>query len=150
MDLPDNNLTQQQLAMIVEYHERMLDELGTEKFFTHLAEQLSRLAGHRPAWSWRYVQSVTAGTLGPSKAFTLAVEAYGATMDDAPAMMAYTVQVTVLARPGTIPENGTLVLGEAKPCAFPGCRVIFVPRVPWQKYCSLELHLRAQKEKREL
>src|SRR5512139_467965 len=137
MDIPDSDLTQQQLSMIVEYHEAMLAELGTEKFFTHLAGQLSALAQRRPAWGWRYVQSVTSGTLRASRAFTLAVEAYGATLDDAPAVITYTVQVTVLARPGALPENGALVLGEAKPCAWPGCRVIFVPRVPWQRYCSL-------------
>jgi len=75
------------------------------------------------------------------------VQAYGATLDDAPVMTTYTVQVTVLARPGAL-IDGTLVLGEAKACAWPGCPVVFVPRVPWQKYCSLELHMRAERKGR--
>ena len=128
-DSSDMFLTRQLLSDIVEYHDELRGTLGTVKFYAHLAEQLSRLAGHKPAWSWRYVQGVHRGTIGPSEAFQRATAAYGATLDDAPAATTYTVQVTVLARPGAIPENGTLVLGEAKPCAWPGCRVIFVPRV---------------------
>lgn len=149
MNLSDALLTKTQLNMIVEFHQALLDTMGTQEFYTHLAEQLSRLA-HRGAkpWSWRYVQSVKSGTLEPSEAFALAVDSYGATLDDVPAVLTYTVQVQVLARPGAIPP-GTLILSEARSCAWPNCRVIFVPRVPWQVYCSRELHMQAERSNRK-
>ena len=59
----------------------------------------------------------------------------------------YTVTVQVLARPGAVPA-GSLVLGEARQCVWPGCRVRFVPRVPWQRYCDLRLHEAAEREQR--
>ena len=145
--MDNSHLTRRLLSEIVEYQDDLRQRLGKVKFYTHLGVQLSRLAGHKPAWTWRYVQGVHSGTLEPSEAFALAVQAYGATLDDAPAMVTYTVQVTVLARPGAL-IDGTLVLGEAKPCAWPGCPVVFVPRVPWQKYCSLELHMQAERKAR--
>jgi hypothetical protein len=132
--------------MIMEYQSDLIERLGLSGYRDHLAEQLSALAGHRPPWTGRYIQSVAAGTLAPSAAFALAIDAYGASLDDTPLLVAYTVPVTVYARPGQIPP-GSLVLADARPCAWPGCNVVFVKRVPWQKYCCADLHRQAERGK---
>jgi hypothetical protein len=150
MNHPDTNLTQQSLNLIMEYQQDLIDRLGLAPYREHLAEQLSKIAGHTPPWTGRYVQSVAAGTLAPSAAFALAVDSYGASLDDVPTLVSYTVTVQVLARPGAV-VPGSIVLSESRPCAHPGCPTIFVPRVPWQKICNAELHRqadRARKSKR--
>jgi hypothetical protein len=147
MSHSDPVLTQQSLNLIMEYQQDLIDRLGLAPYREHLAEQLSKIAGHTPPWTGRYVQSVAAGTLAPSAAFGLAIEAYGAGMDDTPIMVAYTVTVQVLARPGAV-IPGSIVLSESRPCAYPGCPTVFVPRVPWQKICNAELHRQAERAQR--
>jgi hypothetical protein len=148
MDEKEATEVREQLSMVMEWFEGKREELGTVRFFEMLAQKLSGLAQKKPAWGWRYVQGVHAGSIGPSAAFAMAVRALGATLDDAPVMLTYTVEVRVLARPGTVP-SGALVLGEARPCQWKGCRVLFVPKVPWQKYCSYALHVQAERECRQ-
>ena len=150
MSHSDPNLTQQSLNLIMEYQQDLIDRLGLAPYREHLAEQLSKIAGHTPPWTGRYVQSVAAGTLAPSAAFALAVDSYGASLDDVPTLVSYTVTVQILARPGAV-VPGSIVLSESCPCEWPGCHTIFVPRVPWQRYCNAELHRqadRARKSKR--
>jgi hypothetical protein len=102
--------------------------------YTDLADRLSTLARKEPGWSWRYVQSVHAGSMEPSKKFARAVELLVAAVDGLPAFIAETEAVTVYARPGSVRANA-VVIGESKTCAYPGCTIHFIPRVPWQKYC---------------
>jgi hypothetical protein len=147
MPKPDAILTQQLLQSIIEYQDDLLTRLGPGPYHAHLAEQLSRIADHTPPWTGRYVQSVVSGTLAPSAAFALAVDAYGASLEDVPALITYTVTVQVLARPGAV-HPGSIVLSESRPCEWTGCHTIFVPRVPWQKYCNAELHRQAERSKR--
>lgn len=141
---PDARLTQSSLAAIFDYQQDLIDRLGLAPYRDHLAAQLSDIAGHRPPWTGRYVQSVVAGTLAPSAAFALAVDAFGASLDDVPTLVSYTVQVQVFARPGAL-LPGSIVLSQSCACAWPGCRTIFVPRVPWQKYCNADLHRQAER-----
>lgn len=103
--------------------------------YEDLAVRLSKLAGRNGnAWSWRYVQSVHAGSVAPSKKFARAVEVLAAEVDGLPAFIADTEPVTVHARRGTVRTN-SIVLGLSKPCANPRCTVHFIGIVPWQKYC---------------
>jgi hypothetical protein len=134
----------QSLLEIVDYYSDLRARLGNVKFYDHLAGQLSKIASRPKPWTWRYVQGVQAGTVEPSPAFSRAVNALGAAIDDVPAILAYTVTVQVYARPGAVPP-GAIVLAEARACAWPGCQVIFVPTVPNQKYCSKRLHLEAKR-----
>lgn len=148
MDKPDANLTKQSLELIIEYQADLLERLGPGPYHLHLAEQLSAIAGISKPWTGRYVQSVAAGTLAPSSTFALAVDAYGASMDGMPTLVAYTVTVQVFARPGAV-IPGSIVLSESKPCKWPGCTTVFVPRVPWQIYCNADLHRQAERSKRK-
>lgn len=148
MEAEKANFTRQGLSLLVEWFESQHGDLGKVKFYEMLAEKLSRVVGQEPAWTWRYVQGVHKGSIDPGAKLHAAVMALGAMLDDVPVQVAYTMQVQVLARPGAI-QPGSLVLSESRPCQWPGCRVSFVPRVPWQKYCSQELHLAAEREKRQ-
>ena len=51
--MPENNapevVTRRLLSEIVEYEDGLRQRLGKMKFYTHLAKQLSNLAGHKPA-----------------------------------------------------------------------------------------------------
>lgn len=123
------------LGEVIRHYDGDRERLGTAMaFYSLLANELSRAVGKEPSWTWRYVQGVAARTIKPSPLFGSAVYALGAALDDVPAPLAYVQQIGVLARPGEVLE-GSLILGTSKKCEFPGCRVWFVPNVPWRKYC---------------
>ncbi len=137
MDAEEAKIIRDMLSLVVEYFDELRGDLGTVAFYDMLARKLSRIVRKEPAWTWRYVQGVHAGSIGPSKLFASAVNAVGAVLDEVPAALSYTVEVRVLAPPGLV-QAGSLLLGTSRECARPGCRVVFVPRVPWGKYCSSE------------
>jgi len=147
MDESEAKYIREGLSLLVEYFEAMRAELGTVSFYEMLARKLSRVVRKEPAWTWRYAQGVHAGSILPSKLFASAVNAMGAVLDEVPAALIYTVEVRIFAPPGKV-QPGSLVLGSSKVCARPGCRVMFVPRVPWQKYHETECCVMAQKDER--
>ena len=115
------------------------------KFWENIAVKLSRIVGKSKPWDWRYPAQVFTGQTKPSPKFAAAVMALGAALDEVPVSMAYTIQVSVFAKPGTV-DPGALILGESKACARPGCKVLIVPNVPWRKYCSDECRRKATEE----
>jgi hypothetical protein len=147
-DEVDCDLAREMLSSVVEFFDEKQGELGTVKFYEMLSAKLSRVARREQPWTWRYAQGVHRGTIKPSKAFADAVLALGAALDEVSgAALAYTVEVRVYARPGAV-QNNSLVLGESKMCARSGCRVSFVPNVPWRKYCSADCGAMAMEEMR--
>lgn len=106
---------------------------GKVDVYSRLAVSLARMIGHSP-WTWRYVQSVLAGTEKPSPDFVRAVELLAGEFDGMPKEFTWAVPVTVHAQAGAV-KSGALVLGKSKLCERDGCLVHFVPVVPWQKYC---------------
>ena len=108
-------------------------EDGTKlEIWEDIAIRLSKLAGKKPAWGWRYVSSVASETIEPSRKFIHAVELLTQQLDGTPVDMADAIKVEIYARHV---QPGSLVLGESKGCSEPGCLIRFVPIVPWQKYC---------------
>lgn len=114
--------------------EQILEHADHKELYTDMAERLSKIARKDPAWSWRYVQSVSAGTVEPSKRFSKAVDTLAVTFDGMPATFARSSPVTVYAETGTVTE-GALVMASSRRCANPTCTVVFVPNVPWRKLC---------------
>lgn len=145
MDELEIKIVRDLLSTVVEYFDEMRASMGTVEFYDMLARKLSRIVRKDPAWTWRYVQGVHAGSIGPSKVFASAVYAFGAVLDEVPAALTYTVEIRVLAPPGNV-KPGSLLLGKSKQCERPGCRVIFVPNVPWRRYCSTECCVMANNE----
>lgn len=115
--------------------EELRGRVGAVEFYTVMADRLSGLVGKKPVWTWRYVQGVEKGTIGASQVFGEAVRRMGEELDGRRAELTGYGPVRVLARAGEVAE-GAVVLGSSKVCAGSGCQVVFVPRVPWQKYCS--------------
>lgn len=110
----------------------------TMRAFEILATDLSKIAKKQPPWKRKYVHSVYHGWVIPSPLFTWAVSALAQAMDGAPAGVAGSVWVKVLASPD-IPE-GVLIPASAKAvkCARPGCPVQFIKTHPNQKYHDKE------------
>lgn len=125
------------LAGVLGEFEELRGKVGVVDFYTVMAERLSGLVGKRPVWTWRYVQGVEKGTIGASQAFGEAVRRLGEELDGRKAELTGYGPVRVLARAGEVAE-GAVVLGSSKVCAGSGCQVVFVPRVPWQRFCSAE------------
>lgn len=114
----------------------MVDYSDHKDKYSDMAARLSKIARKDPAWSWRYIQSVAAGTVEPSRKLGRAVDALAVTFDSVPVPFATSSPVTVYAETGTI-ANGALVMAGSKRCASPSCTVIFVPNVPWRKLCPV-------------
>jgi hypothetical protein len=104
-----------------------------------IAYKLSRVAGEKKTarpWTWRYLRSVLNETVEPSQLLVDTMLKLGALVDGAPkeAVLGERVQVLALGKVSA----GAVVLGDSKRCGNPGCRVEFVPKVPWQKCHSAE------------
>ncbi len=97
-----------------------------------IADRLSQVArkDKRP-WTWRYLRSVLSGTVEPSQLLVDTMMRLGALVDGAPVEAVQGERVTVLAL-GKV-AAGAVVLADSIQCGNPACRVVFVPRVPWQK-----------------
>ena len=132
--LAQNGLAHSGLAEITAHFADLRAELGTVRFYEMLAVKLCGAIGRKKVWTWRYVQGVEKGSIQASREFERAVVAVGMALDGAPVETRGTVAVGVFAEPGAVLE-GSLILGKTQICAWPGCGVKFVPRVPWQKYC---------------
>jgi hypothetical protein len=111
-----------------------LDLERTVAGYTDLARRLSAVVDKSPAWGWRYISSIVAGTVAPSPRMTRAVELLCAAVDDTPVALADVEPIEVLARIGQV-QPGALLLGAQKQCMHPGCKIKFIPTVPWGKYC---------------
>lgn len=112
-----------------------------------IADKLSQVAGKDPPWGWRYLRNLLNGKIEASEKMGNAVMALGATLDGVPVLVARGHPVQVLAVGEVKP--GSVVLGSSRACARPGCMVHFVPRVPWQKWCSKECKHRDHREHRD-
>src|SRR5689334_15616313 len=91
-------LVQSNLGQLV----TVFDKSSKVETYTELAEKLSAVIHKENPWSWRYVQSVHAGSVAPSEKFTHAVEILVSDLDGFPAFIAETEPVTVYARPGAL------------------------------------------------
>lgn len=100
------------------------------------AQRLSDVARKDPPWTYRYIDGVLKGTMKASPALLDAIMRLGALIDGAPVEVAKSTQVVVMAA-GTV-APGALILADSRRCANPGCRIEFVPRVPWQRCHSSE------------
>ena len=128
------------LSSVIEelgYEIRILDDGGKRVAVSDLEDVaigLSQLVGKVPAWGWRYLQGVLNGSIGASVKLVQAIMEWGAVLDGQPAVLANTVDASVRAREGQL-HPGAVVLAGSTRCGHQGCKVAFVPRVPWQFYC---------------
>lgn len=139
----DPKIVRDLLSSIIEYFEAARPGLGNVALYELVTLKLNRIAQEK--WGWRYIQGVHAGTIKASRKMYQAVQALGAVLDEVPMCGAYTIQVVVYARPDSV-EPGAIILGQSQNCARIGCPVVFVPNVPWRRYCSPECSSLAHRE----
>jgi hypothetical protein len=132
------------LELIIALLRQSIAYEDNKDLYEDIARRLSTIADKEPMWSWRYVQSVVSGTVQASKKFAHAVEIMAVTMDDTSVTFAKSEPVNVYAEEGTI-APGSFVMGASMHCATPTCKVVFVPVVPWGKYCPLCREARKKK-----
>ena len=113
--------------------------------YARIADRLSKIAYKTRPWTGSYVQSVIAGTVQPGAVFCHAVELLAASIDGTPPEFAEAEPVTVHANPANV-QAGALVLGCSIQCAHPPCTVIFIPVVPWGKYCPAHRDPKSRKD----
>lgn len=97
-----------------------------------VAQLLSDVASKSPPWTRSYMHHALNGRQG-SKRLYQAIITLGAQLDGHTVILANVEKIEVLARPGQLHPQ-SIILADAIRCQ--GCRIAFVPRVPWQKYCS--------------
>lgn len=129
--MPSLENAPQILLSIIEHFTPNLNGAAVEV----VAGKLNAIDGSA-TWSRRYVLSVANGTLKPSRRLARAIAALAATLDDVPVELARAETIEISAAPGAI-RKGAYVLGTSKVCERPGCGVIFVPNVPWRRYCGM-------------
>ena len=76
----------------------------------------------------------------PSAAFCDAGSALGYMIDNGHHLIAKSTPTNVMAY-GNI-KPGSLILANSRPCAYAACVVHFVPRVPWQRFCSTDCRVK--------
>lgn len=101
-----------------------------------LASDLSQLAGRARPWTGKFLHSLIKGYPGftTNGQLVKALNILSGRLDALDEVQAQVKEVTVSAV-NDLPAE-TVILGQAHRCATPGCRVLFVPTHPRQKYHS--------------
>lgn len=110
--------------------------LDGSKMLTEMALRLSDVARKDPPWTYRYLRGVLSGNLQASPLLMDAIMRLGALIDGTHPDMARSTQTVVMAL-GVV-KPGALILADSRRCANPGCKIEFVPKVPWQACHSSE------------
>lgn len=117
------------------------------KNLDRLARRLSRLIGHKPFWTGRYLNGILLGHkgFGVTRELATAMQSLADRLDDTNPLQARLTEVhAVYSLNGNV-QAGDIILGSRKSCE--GCSTWFVPRVPWQIYCCPECPKRPPKRK---
>lgn len=102
-----------------------------------LAADLSGIAGRSRPWTGKFLHSIIKEYAGfaANSHLNKALSIMAARLDGADDLETRAQEVDGLLAVNDLPP-GTLVLGQARRCATPGCPVRFVPTHPRQKYHS--------------
>ncbi|MFA7253989.1 MAG: hypothetical protein WC107_05560 [Patescibacteria group bacterium] len=87
-----------------------------------VANRLSTVARKNPPWHEKYIHNVLAGTLPAGK------KLYAVIIK----LQSLSVEIPYIVT-GNV-EPGALILADSRRCEYPPCNVVFVPRMPNQKY----------------
>jgi hypothetical protein len=107
---------------------------------SELAQDLSRIVGRSRPWTGKFLHSIIkeyAGFSSTTHHLTKALNILAAQLDGASETQARAQEIHGLLAINELPV-GTIILGQARRCARPGCTVHFVPTHPRQKYHSKE------------
>ena len=130
------NKMQKQVTLLKHLYQEIYGPDITIANLNEFATELSRLAGRNRPWTGKFLHSLIKGYAGFSVnkklVDALAIMDYRRKgLDD---VQAQATEAKVLAV-NDLPA-GTVILGQPQRCATPGCRIMFVPTHPRQKYHS--------------
>ena len=102
-----------------------------------LAHDLSQIAKRERPWTGKFLHSIIKEYAGFSanRQLSQALTILAAQLDGVNEVQACAQEINGLLAVNDLPP-GTVILGQAKRCARPGCSVVFVPTHPRQKYHS--------------
>lgn len=107
----------------------------TMKAFEIMAQDLSKLAKHKPVWTKKYIHSVYHSKIEPSPLLMQTINKMAQMIDGTPASIAGTAVLRCFGNPDA-PEWTLIPPGLKRvKCARPGCPVFFYKASPNQKYC---------------
>ena len=135
LEKPAINLEQfyEEYAALLEYMEPLRD--GSDvKFWGLVAGKLSQALEREKPYTWRYPAGVSKGDIKPSYDFARAVKILLAESDGLPVEIGRLESVQIYASRGVV-QAGSVVMAASIPCANRACNRMFVPNVPWRKYC---------------
>jgi hypothetical protein len=132
-----------------DHYRRILSELQAARgesngaFGRVLAQTI---APERQAFSKQYVDMLKRGKSAITPEIARALDVLGAMLDGQSELQARARTYTVLAM-HDLPAH-TIVLGRPRPCELAGCRIVFVPASPRQRFCSPECGREARRRRR--
>lgn len=132
------------------YHAVIGPEIN-KRGLTVFGEKLATVCGRREPFSWRHLNSTIKQHRGfeqPSASLELAVSKLNMALDEAHPLALDAVETTVMTMGNVAP--GSIILGDSRVCAYPPCKVSFVPRAWNGRYCCHEHQLANKKLRRKL
>lgn len=111
-----------------------VDEGHKRQNLEELGQRMAKIIGRKEPWSYRALNGVFNGQSGFSLTAEMekALLALTLRMDGGSPWQALIKPVQVYSLNGHV-QPGSIILGESRRCE--GCQVLFVPKVPWQRYC---------------
>ena len=123
--------------LLLEVYKEVYGPKITIANLNELADDLSQIAGRDRPWTGKFLHSVIKEYEGfaTNGQLSKALAVMAARIDGADDLQARAQEVDGLLAVNNLPP-GTVVLGQARRCATPGCPVRFVPTHHRQKYHS--------------
>jgi hypothetical protein len=125
--------------LLIDVYQEMYGPKITLANLGQLAQDLSRIAGRSRPWTGKFLHSIIKEYAGftNNAHLTKALNILAAQLDGVNETQARAQEMPGLLAINELPA-GTIILGQARRCARPGCTVNFVPTHPRQKYHSKE------------
>ncbi|HXV98622.1 MAG TPA: hypothetical protein VEC93_09370 [Anaerolineae bacterium] len=112
-----------------------LDQTGSkQRNLEELGWRMAKIIGRSEPWSYRALNGVLNGQSGYNltEEMQRALQALTVQMDGGSPLQALIKPIQAYSINGHV-KAGSIILGESRRCET--CQVLFVPRVPWQKFC---------------
>ena len=134
---------------LIDIYQQIYGPKITMANLNQLAIDLSGIAGRTRPWTGKFLHSLIKGYTGftTNSQLAEALNVLSARLNGHDEVRAQVKEMTVSAV-NNLPA-GTIILGQARRCAAPGCQVSFVPTHPRQKYHSKECAKAAQRLRRQ-
>ena len=139
---------QKYTTLLIDIYQELYGSTITIANLNELAADLSKIVKRARPWTGKFLHSLIKGYPGFTANGQLieALTVLAGRQDGVDEVQARAKETKVLSI-NQLP-TGTVVLGEARRCATPGCQILFVPTHPRQKYHSKNCAETCRRQKR--